>query len=231
VSRTRRDYQAHWGYRAIDAGRYEQRRYGSWLRRLNLRALERAIGRALAGVPPAARVLDAPCGTGILQPTLRARRYRAIGMDVSRAMLAAAGHSPDAPPLVAGDLHAAPFRAGSFDAVLCVRFLMLLPPAERPAVLRDLAGLTRGPLVVTICHPYTLKSVTRALRRRLGWRIKPRERLDRATLAREVAEAGLELRRVIRVMPLLSEVWVAVLARARVDAPPIAPAERRTPPP
>jgi SAM-dependent methyltransferase len=219
VTRPGGDYEAHWGYRAIDARRYERRRYGSWVRRLNLGALERAVGRALADVAPGARLLDAPCGTGILEPTMRARGLRAIGMDVSAAMLAVARRTAGAPAVVVGDLHAPPFRAGTFDAVVCVRFLMLLPPAARPAMLRGLAELSRGPVVVTVCHPYTLKSVSRALRRLLGWRIKRRERLDRPTLAREAAEAGLEVRRLIAVMPLLSEVWVAVLGPRPADGP------------
>ena len=35
------DYDARWGYRQLDARRYERRRYGGAIRRLNHRLLER----------------------------------------------------------------------------------------------------------------------------------------------------------------------------------------------
>ena len=90
---------------------------------------------------------------------------------------------------------------------------MHLPAASRPRVLGTLAALARGPLVATVCHPYTLKSLGRALRRALGGRAKRSPRLTRRALAGEVDAAGLELRRVIPVMPLLSEVWVVVVRK------------------
>src|SRR5262249_59528223 len=83
-------YDARWGYRKLDAERYERRRYGSLGRRLNLRLLERALTRALARVPADGLVLDAPCGTGILSTFLRRQGYRVIGADISPAMLAVA---------------------------------------------------------------------------------------------------------------------------------------------
>src|SRR5439155_657321 len=55
--------------------------------------------------------------------------------------------------------------------------------------------------------------LVRALRRAFGGRAKRSPRLTRRMLAGEVAAAGLELGRVIRVMPLLSEVWVVVVRK------------------
>jgi hypothetical protein len=88
---------------------------------------------------------------------------------------------------------------------------MHLPPAIRPRMLAGLAALARGPLVVTVCHPYTVKSLGRALRRAVGLSAKRSPRLTRAELTEEVRRAGLVLERVIPVLPLLSEVWVAVI--------------------
>jgi hypothetical protein len=88
---------------------------------------------------------------------------------------------------------------------------MHLPASDRPRVLRTLAELTGGPLVATVCHPYTLKSFGRFVRRGLGGRPKHSARLTRRELAAEVRAAGLVLRRVIPVLPLLSEVWVVVI--------------------
>src|SRR5207244_123903 len=115
-------------------------------------------------------------------------------------LLAFAGHADrrlrrplGLPPARRAPLPAPPLRPRSVDAVVCTRFLMDLPAASRPRVLDTLAGLGRGPLVATVCHPYTLKSLVRALRRAFGGRAKRSPRLTRRMLAGEVAAAGLEL--------------------------------------
>mgnify|MGYP000650020195 CR=1 FL=1 len=204
-------YDARWGYRHLDAERYERRRYGGFWRRLNLRLTLRALRRALADVPAGALVLDAPCGTGFLAAFLRSWGFRVVGADISEAMLAVAGRRGSALGLVRADLETPPLRPGSVDAVVSSRFLMHLPPAARPRILRTLAELARGPIVATVCHPWTLKTVGRAVRRLLGGQPKRSPRLTYRALAAEVREAGLVLERVIPVAPLLSEVWVIVL--------------------
>jgi SAM-dependent methyltransferase len=211
------NYDARWGYRAFDAERYERRRYGGLVRGLNLRFLERAILRALGRVDGRRLVLDVPCGTGIIGHHLAARGFDIVAADISPAMLAVAAGRDHAVGLVRADLEAPPWRPGTFDAVVCARFLMHLPPEARPRVLRTLADLARGPLVATVCHPYTVKSLGRWLRRRLGARPKRSPRLSRRALAAEAAAAGLELERVISVLPLLSEVWVVVMRHRRVS--------------
>jgi len=208
------DYDARWGYRHFDARRYERRRYGGLVRQMNLRLLERALARGLAGVDGRRPVLDAPCGTGILAGFLRGRGYRVVGADVSPAMLEVARGREDAIGYVRADLESPPWRAGTFGAVVSSRFLMHLPAATRPRMLRALAEAADGPLVATVCHPYTLKSFGRAVRRAFGLRAKRPPRLTRRALEAEVAAAGLRLERVIPVLPLLSEVWVVVIRTA-----------------
>ena len=206
-------YDARYGYRDIDARRYERRRYGSPIRRMNLKRVVHCILRGLAGVPAGGVVLDAPCGTGILHEPLRTRGLKVIGADISLAMLDVARHRGAERGWVRADLERPPFRPGSLDAIVCNRFLMHLPSATRVAVLRAMASITRGPLVVTVCHPYTVKTGLRALRRLVGGHAKRSPRLSRAELEAEVGAAGLRLARLIPVMPLLSEIWVAVLER------------------
>src|SRR5262245_2441193 len=204
-------YDARWGYRHFDAERYERRRYGGIGRRLNLRLTERALARALADVPAGGLVLDAPCGTGILSAFLRRRGFRVIGADISPAMLAVARRRGAALGHVRADLEQPPCRPRSVDAVVSSRFMMHLPSDTRRRVLRTLAGLARGPVIATVCHPYTWKSFQRTVRRALGGNAKRSPRLTRGELAAEAAAAGLRLERVIPVLPGLSEVWVVVL--------------------
>jgi SAM-dependent methyltransferase len=210
-------HDPRWGYQRLDARRYDRRRYGSPIRRLNLRCLERAIDRALGDLPPGSLVLDAPCGTGVLRGVLQGRGFRVVGLDISAVMLEVA-HERGGAAYVRADLDRPPWRPGAFDAVVCNRFLMHLSPARRTEAYAKLARLTDGPLIATVCHPYTTKSMTRRLRRFLGWRsvgwrVKESQRLTRAELAAEVAAAGLQLARVVPVLPLFSEVWVAVITR------------------
>jgi SAM-dependent methyltransferase len=204
-------YDARWGYRRFDARRYEARRYGSFGRRMNHRLLERALKKGLAGVRRGGVVLDAPCGTGILADFLRGQGFQVLGADISPAMLEVARERGPVIGHVRADLERPPLRPGSVDAVVSTRFLMHLPPEIRPRVLGAMARLANGPMVATVCHPYTVKSLGRAVRRALGRKAKQSPRLTRPELEQEVAAAGLRLERVIPVLPILSEVWVIVV--------------------
>jgi 2-polyprenyl-3-methyl-5-hydroxy-6-metoxy-1,4-benzoquinol methylase len=207
-------YDARWGYRNVDARRYERRRYGGLVRGLSFEFLKRALGRALEGVAPPGVILDLPCGTGILAELLRSRGFRVIGADISPTMLAVAQQRDDFDGVVRADLEQPPWRPGTFDAVVCSRFLMHLSPAGRPPILRTLAALSRGPLVATVCHPYTMKQLLRRGRRAVGLRAKESQRLTHQRLAAEVRDAGCVLERVVPVCPVLSEVWVVVIRTA-----------------
>ncbi len=206
-----RDYAARWGYRTIDARRYESRRYAGWTRRLNFRLLARRIRQALRDVPQGAAVLDAPCGTGVLNDVFASLGFRVTSLDISPAMLDVAAERGGSRGCVRADLERLPFHSGAFDAVVCNRFLMHVPSEGRPAVMRELCRVSRGPLVVTVCHPYTLKTFGRSVRRALGLRAKHHERIGMDQIRREATAAGLSLVRVTSVTPLLSEVWVVEL--------------------
>jgi len=68
------------------------------------------------GLAPGALVLDLACGTGDLARELARRHYRAVGADLSAAMLAAAGAL--GVPLVRADAAALPLPTGRFDGVV-----------------------------------------------------------------------------------------------------------------
>jgi SAM-dependent methyltransferase len=119
------------GYGRIDAARYERRRYGSLGRRLNHRFLERALARALRPVAPGGLVLDAPSGTGILHTFLAARGYRVVAADLSKPMIAQSIGRGETIGGVLADIRRLPFPPGTFDAVVCSRFLMHLPRGAR----------------------------------------------------------------------------------------------------
>jgi demethylmenaquinone methyltransferase / 2-methoxy-6-polyprenyl-1,4-benzoquinol methylase len=89
-------------------------------------------------LPAGSRVLDLACGTGDLCRVLEACGYRAVGVDRSAGMLAAA-RTPS--PLVRGDCLRLPVADGAVDGVVCgfaLRNFLSLEPflAECARVLR-----------------------------------------------------------------------------------------------
>lgn len=66
-------------------------------------------------LPPGATVLDVACGTGDLCDVLLAAQYRAVGVDLSAGMLAAAHTTA---PLVRADALRLPVPDGTVDAIV-----------------------------------------------------------------------------------------------------------------
>ena len=96
---------------------------------------------AAAVVHPGDRVLDACCGTGDLALAAHELSADVTGLDFSPAMLARARRKSDAVSWVQGDVLAAPFADGSFDAVTIGFGLRNLEDLE--AGLRELARVLR----------------------------------------------------------------------------------------
>ena len=113
-----------------------------WWTRGQEAILRRVLSRWL---PPGSLILDAGCGSGRMLPMLRAFG-RPIGVDASLEGLHLGGH----PGVARASLTGLPFRAGVFDAVVC---LDAIEHVERDdVVLGELARVLRpgGLLVLTV---------------------------------------------------------------------------------
>ncbi|OQR64526.1 SAM-dependent methyltransferase [Streptomyces maremycinicus] len=102
---------------------------------------------------PAARVLDAGCGTGRVAIRLTELGHRCTGVDVDRSMLTVARRNAPGQEWLYGDL-AHLDRLGpepGFDLALAAgNVIPLLAPGAGPAVVRQLAAVLReGGLLVT----------------------------------------------------------------------------------
>jgi len=131
---------------SYDTGRFDSLK-GRLYRWREERAIELALGRLRRGT-----VLDAACGTGRITALLQRNGFRATGCDVSLAMMAVArrrlaslGYDV---PLVESSVESLPYPDQSFDAATCVGLLMHLDADVRVRALRELARVSRGPLVV-----------------------------------------------------------------------------------
>ena len=129
-----------------DTGRFDTLK-GRLYRWREERAIEFALGRLRRGT-----VLDAACGTGRITALLQRNGFRATGCDVSPAMMAVArrrlaslGYDV---PLVETSVECLPYPDQSFDAATCVGLLMHLDADVRVRALRELARVSRGPIVV-----------------------------------------------------------------------------------
>ncbi len=107
-------------------------------------AIEKELVLAVAVPVPGERALDAGCGTGNYTYLLASLGLAVTGLDISEGMLARArskGADGGGPEFVAGDFHALPFRAGSFDLVLSVTALEFSP--QPGLVLQEARRVTR----------------------------------------------------------------------------------------
>ena len=85
----------------------------------DLQAVEAAL-RQLAVQSQAGRILEVGCGTGHWLPVLQSGASQVCGLDLSPGMLQQARRADAALQLVCGQATQLPFRAQSFDLVLCV---------------------------------------------------------------------------------------------------------------
>ena len=109
------------------------------------------VARLLDACPPAAKILDAPCGTGRYFPLVAAAGHRVHGADQSAGMLAQARAHGIATALHQVRLQELPYD-GEFDAIMTIDAMEHIPPEDWPLVLAHLHRAARpgGLLYLTV---------------------------------------------------------------------------------
>ena len=113
-----------------------------------------AVREMLSDMPRDSRVLDIPVGTGRFAPIYQEFEFDAVGMDVSKDMLAIAlkkcrslGFSMY---LMQGDILEIPAPDRSHDAVICTRLLNWILPNEMARALAEMMRVCKQKLIVSI---------------------------------------------------------------------------------
>ena len=100
------------------------------------------VARLLRACPPAATILDAPCGTGQYFSLVAAAGHRVLGADQSAGMLAQARARGVAITLDQVRLQDLPYD-GEFDAIMTIDAMEHIPPEDWPLVLANLHRAAR----------------------------------------------------------------------------------------
>jgi SAM-dependent methyltransferase len=159
-------------------------------------ALEQRRIRELVGPANGKRMLDLGSGDGLLTTALAKLGAFAVGIDIDRSMLRAAVARRDpglAEPAryVEGQLERLPFRDATFDVVVAVTVLCLVP--DRALALREAARVLRpgGHLIVGDLGRWNLWAARRRIKGWFGSRLwRSAHFSSAADLARLVQQAG-----------------------------------------
>src|SRR4051812_9568087 len=100
------------------------------------------------GVDAGDRLLDIACGAGLALELARLRGAVCAGIDAAPRLVAIARDRTPAPDVRGGDMHALPWRDGSFDVVPSFRGVWGPPPAALAEIHRVLAPEGRVGLTV-----------------------------------------------------------------------------------
>jgi SAM-dependent methyltransferase len=205
-------------YRSREAAReYDLRHKRTAARRWVTRREARLVAGLLDGPGENRMILDAACGTGRISALLKARGWEVLSVDASLDMLKRGFQSKsEEGRLVANaTLFDLPLEDKGLDGAVSLRFLHHLPErAARTAVLKELARVTRGPIVLSFWGRFNLQSLRRRLKRLSGRRPSARYTLGRKRLEEEAGAAGLRVRKIRCLFPWISETLYALLDHA-----------------
>ncbi len=114
---------------------------------------QRIVEDLLAGFPRGTSVLDVPVGTGRFLAACVRSGFNITGVDSSSSMLSNAREKVDpgaAVRLEEGRIYSLPFPDGSFDVVVCIRFMDWVAGDDFRRALAELARVTRNAIIVYI---------------------------------------------------------------------------------
>jgi SAM-dependent methyltransferase len=208
--------------RAAQYQRYHTRAW-TWARFATWRE-QRALARELARYAwtPDDRILDIPCGTGILGKLLHSFPFRIVASDISPEMMELARN--EYPPdrlidCVQADITRTSFPRASFSCVVTLGFFHRAPTEIKEAALREITALSRRVVIITCSVDTPLQRLKHAVLSRLwrGYIPAPCPAPLQEIIAASEAH-GLRLVRAVMVVPFFSSVAMLVLEKPAADS-------------
>ncbi len=96
------------------------------------------LERLTDGLPDGAWVLDLGCGPGVPHTEWLSRRFRVVGVDISRSQLMIARRHVRCATFLLADMCSLQFRPESFDAIAAMYSIIHVPRGQHERLLQDL---------------------------------------------------------------------------------------------
>ncbi len=203
------------------AGIYDETRFSGLGRALNNWIWLRAVRRCLEDVRPQGIVLDLPCGTGRLAALFRTMGVRAVGVDLSLAMLARS-RSKGEGALVEADAERLPLKDGAVDGVVSLRFLHHPRGDARARILGEMLRVARRFAILDVRYHNRARTALRRARRLIGLSGSHKAYPRLVEIRAELASGGFRVQRIV-FLPRLSSDNCLVVAIKPADGPAQAP--------
>ncbi len=193
-------------------GRYEKHRFASLDQRVVDR-LERQVVRRLLIATGVRKILDVPSGYGRFSAELGSHAKLLVSADCSLPAVLRCRTRPGGAKsfFVVADARELPFRDESFDLVFCFRLLHHFSSEDARGIVRELGRASRRWVLLSCYVETPLHRLLRKLQRRRSgiyfW--EPRE------LHSLLEQAGLQVRRIVRLLPFLHGQSIGLLQKGR----------------
>jgi ubiquinone/menaquinone biosynthesis C-methylase UbiE len=178
---------------------------------------EDILARWMSLLPEHAVVLDVPCGTGRMLPTVTGRSFRYVGGDISLAMIGEARRSAESPSMLGfinADAGRLPFADNSADCVIVWRLLHHVREAEvRMTILREAARVSRRLVLLSFHHPFSFTHWRKTIKRAVLGGVRHGSAITQWQLEREASACALRVRETRGFRKYISINWFACLEK------------------
>lgn len=177
--------------------------------------MQRALRRC--NLPPQAKILDIPCGSGIMGRIFRLFPNPVVAADISLEMMDLAREEYGFPHFlgfVQADITRTPFDPEDFACIVIMGLMHRLPAAIRRKVLAEVAALKPRYVIIS----YSRDNSWQRLKQRLLKRFKSGHSSAPipacyGDIVRELEAEGFQVRRSYHTVPLLSAEIILALER------------------
>lgn len=219
-----KSYEAKEDYRGAEAEKYEEKRFTSYKGKIYKNHQERIVVDIFRNIPANSKVLDLPCGTGrISEKLITEFSFMLTAADYSEDMLAIARRRVKGNNNNIGfqtiDAENIGYGNGSYDVVLTVKLMHLLPVETQRKVLKELCRVSRWLVVVTYAYHSkieALKNFSKAIYNRFS--SYPRQTVSKYArrineLESEFSDLGMKVKKRKHISRLLSSEVIFVLEK------------------